>query len=134
MAVYATIGNQPEGMQSMSARTGKGVLQNTIAFQLAIADRLINPGKVLINDPASSQIKVANLGVPHLSLWQPDVDAAGAQSRPGIVAIQLIVKRRGCEQRCVAVLFTLLKAAGIDAPPVANDEHHRTSHVPALCR
>jgi hypothetical protein len=53
----------------MSARSGKGVLQNTIAVQFAIGDRLINPGKVLINDPASSEIKVANLGVPHLSLW-----------------------------------------------------------------
>ena len=53
----------------MSARSGKGVLQNTIAFQFAIDDGLINPGEVLINDPASSKIKVANLGVPHLSFW-----------------------------------------------------------------
>ena len=67
----------------MSARAGKGVLQNTIAFQFAIRDRLINPGQVLINDPASSEIKMANFRVPHLSLWQPDVHAAGAQSRPG---------------------------------------------------
>ena len=44
--------------------------------------------------------------------------------------IQIIVKRRGCEQRRVAVLFTLLGTAGINAPPVANDEHHRASHVP----
>src|SRR2546430_11084668 len=41
----------------------------------------------------------------------------------------MIVKRRGCEQGCVAVLFALLGAARIDAPPVANDEHHRASHV-----
>ena len=113
----------------MSARTGKGVLQDTIAFQFTIDDRLINPGEVLINDPASSEIKMANLGVPHLSLWQPNVHGAGAQSRPGIIAIQIIVKRRGREQGCVAVLFALLGTAGIDAPPVANDEHHRASHV-----
>ncbi len=118
----------------MSARTGKGVLQNTIAFQFAIGNGLINPGEVLINDPAGSKIKVANLGVPHLSLRQPDVHAAGAQSRPGIIAIQMIVKRRGCEQCCIAVLFTLPGAPRIDAPPVANNEHHRASHVPALCR
>ncbi len=53
----------------MSARTGNGILQDTIAFQFAIDDGLINPGEVLINDPASSEVKVANLGVPHLSLW-----------------------------------------------------------------
>jgi len=32
----------------MSARTGNGILQDTIAFQFAIGDRLINPGEVLI--------------------------------------------------------------------------------------
>ena len=33
------------------------------------------------------------------------------------------------EQRGIAVLFPLLSAAGIDAPAVANDEHHRASHI-----
>ncbi len=69
MTVHAAVGNQPEEMQSMSACSGKGVLQNTIAFQFAIGDRLINPGEILINDSASSKVKVANLGVSHLSLW-----------------------------------------------------------------
>src|SRR5882724_6583682 len=69
MAVHAAVGHQPEEMQSMSARTGKGVLQDTIAFQFTIGDGLINPSEVLINDPASSEIKVANFRVPHLSLW-----------------------------------------------------------------
>ena len=44
----------------MSASGGKGILQNAIAFQFAIGDGLINPGQVLINDPASSEVKVAN--------------------------------------------------------------------------
>jgi hypothetical protein len=39
------------------------------------------------------------------------------------------VKRGGREQRCVAVLLALLWAAGVDAPSVANDEHHWASHV-----
>jgi hypothetical protein len=129
MAVHAAVGDQPKQMQSMSARSTKGVLQNMIPFQFAIGDGLINPGEVLINDPASSEIKVANLGVTHLSFRQANVHAAGAQSRPGIIAIQTIVKRRGREQCCVAVLFTLLRAAGIDAPPIANDEHYGASHV-----
>jgi hypothetical protein len=41
----------------------------------------------------------------------------------------MIVKGRGREQCRVAVLFTLFAAAGIDAPTVANHEHHRASHV-----
>src|SRR5947199_78518 len=41
----------------------------TIASQFAIGDGLVNPGEVLINDPAGSEIKVANFRVSHLSLW-----------------------------------------------------------------
>src|SRR4029453_14931711 len=114
-------------MQSLAARSGQCIMQNTVAFQFAICNCLINPGEILINDPACSEIKMAHFRVPHLSLWQPNVPAAGAQPRPGIIAIYLIVKRRGSEQRCVAVLFTLLRAPGINAPPVANDEHHWAS-------
>ena len=44
----------------MSARCGKGVLQNTISFQFAIGDRLVNSREILINDSASPEIKVAN--------------------------------------------------------------------------
>jgi len=69
MAVHAAVGHQPEEMQSMPGSSGKGVLQNTIAFQFAIGDGLINPSEVLINDPASSEIKMANFRVSHLSLW-----------------------------------------------------------------
>jgi hypothetical protein len=47
-------------MQSMSACNGKRVLQNTISLQFPIRNGLINPRQVLINDPASSEIEVAN--------------------------------------------------------------------------
>lgn len=60
MTMNAAVGHQPEQMQSMSARSGQGVLQNAITFQFAIANRLVNPSQVLINDSASSKIKVAN--------------------------------------------------------------------------
>ena len=39
------------------------------------------------------------------------------------------MKRRRREQRCVPVIFTLIAAAGIDAPSVANNEHHGASHT-----
>src|SRR5262245_35606814 len=121
-------------MQSMSASRGNRVMQNRVAFQFTISNCPVNPGEVLIDDPARSKIKMANFRIPHLALWQPNVLAAGAQPRPGIIAIYLIVKRRRSEQRCVAVLFALPGASGIDAPPIANNEHHRASHGPALCR
>jgi hypothetical protein len=42
----------------------------------------------------------------------------------------LVVKRRSREQSRIAILFTLFFPARIDAPAVANDEHHRASHTP----
>ncbi len=39
------------------------------------------------------------------------------------------MKRRPREQCGVSVFFTLLPAAGIDAPAVANNEHNRASHT-----
>ena len=62
--MHAAVGNQPEEMRSMSACRGKRFLQNTIAFQFAVGDRLVNPGKVLINDSARSEIKMANFQLP----------------------------------------------------------------------
>jgi hypothetical protein len=60
VAVHTAVGHQPEKVQSISACSGKRVLQNTIPFQFPIGDCLINPGEVLINDPASAEIEVAN--------------------------------------------------------------------------
>src|SRR5215471_8911601 len=116
-------------MQSMSACSGQRVLQNATAFQFAVGERLVNPCQVLINNPARSEIKVTNLRVAHLSLWQADIHAAGAQARAWIIPIELFVKRRRREQRRVPVIFTLIAAAGIDTPSVANNEHHGASHT-----
>ena len=113
----------------MSACSGQGVLQNTIALQFAVGDCLVNPRQVLINDSARSKIKVANFRVAHLSLWQANIHAARAQSRPGIIPVQLVVKGRGREQGRVPVFMALIAAGGINAPAVADDEHHRASHT-----
>jgi len=47
-------------MEAMTTRTRKGFLQYPIAFQLAFRNRLVDAGQVLVNDPARSQIKMAN--------------------------------------------------------------------------
>jgi hypothetical protein len=39
------------------------------------------------------------------------------------------VKRSGREKRGVSILIALFRASRIDAPAVANDEHHWTSHT-----
>src|SRR5947208_16900582 len=98
-------------------------------LQFAVGDRLIDARQLLINDPACSKVKVTNLRVAHLSFRQANILAAGAQSRPWIIAIELIVKRRRRKQCCVGVTLALLAAAGIHAPAVANHEHDGTAHT-----
>src|SRR5438132_11420132 len=98
-------------------------------LQFAVGDRLIDARQLLINDPACSKVKVTNLRVAHLSFRQANIHAAGAQLRPWIVAIELIVKRRGREQCRVAVTLALLGPAGINAPAVAKNKEHRGGHT-----
>ena len=74
MAVHAAVGNKPEQMQPMSARSGKGILQNRVALQFAIGDGLIDSRQVLINDSARSKIKMANFRVAHLPVGQTDIE------------------------------------------------------------
>ena len=93
VAVHAAIGNQPDKMQPSVARFRKGLPQNFVPLQLAVRDRLVNPGQVLINDPARAEVEMADLGVSHLPCGQPDVLAARAQRSAGIFAIEPIVKR-----------------------------------------
>src|ERR1043166_597113 len=129
MAVHAAIGQQSHKMHPMSSSSSERVLQDAAMLQFTVGDRFVDARQVLINDSARSKVKVTHLRVAHLSFWQANIHAAGAQSRPSIVAIELIVKWRRREQCRVPVTLTLLVPAGIDAPAVANNEHHRRGHV-----
>ena len=118
----------------MISRAGEGFPQYWIASEFAVCDRLVNSRQVLIDDPAGSQVKMANFRVAHLSIGQADVSPARAQFSTGIVPVELVVKRRLREERCVRIFFALLSTARIDAPAIANNQHDRTSHMRALCR
>src|SRR5438477_9801995 len=117
-------------MKPVPARGGESFLRNAIAIELAGRDRFVYSCKILKDDAAGAQIEMADFGVAHLALRQTYVGAAGAELAAGIIAIELIVKRRVREQSGIAVFFRLRFAAGIDAPAVANDEQHRASHKP----
>ena len=63
MAVHAPVGDQPQQMQSVSARPRKRILEHRAFFQLALFDRLVDPGQILVHDPARAEVEVAHLGV-----------------------------------------------------------------------
>ena len=134
VAVNTTVRDQPEEVKPTISRAGEGSLQYSVAGEFAVRDRLVNSRQILIDDPAGSQIKMANFGVTHLSIRQADVSAARAQFSTWIVAVELVVERRPRKKRCVRIFFALFFTARINAPAIANNEHHRTSHMQALCR
>ena len=60
MAVHTASGNEAEQMQSVTSRAGKRFLRDSVALQFAVCDSFINSGKILINNPARAQVKMAN--------------------------------------------------------------------------
>jgi hypothetical protein len=48
-----------------------------------VRDGAADAGQVLHHDPAGANIQVADLGIAHLALGQPDIRAAGAQEGAG---------------------------------------------------
>src|SRR4029453_4932871 len=116
-------------MKPMIPRAGEGFLQYLVAGEFAVRNRLVNSRQVLIDDPACSQIEMANFRVAHLSIRQANVSPARAQITTWIGPVELVMKRRLREKRCVRIIFELLSTARIDAPAIANDEHNRTRHM-----
>ena len=123
------VGNQSKQMEAMTTRTRKGFLQYPIALQLTFRDRIVDAGQVLVNDPARSQIEMANFRVAHLSFGQSDVGPARAQFGVRIFLIKPVVKRRPGEKRGVAILFAFLPTPAINAPAITNNEHDRARHI-----
>src|SRR5947207_5577174 len=116
-------------MKAMAVRTSERLLQHLVARQFAVRDRFINSGQVLINNPPSTQVKMSNFRIAHLSIRQTNIGPAGAQFTAWIIPTELVVKRRPCEERCVSIFFALLPTAVINAPAIANHEHDWTDHI-----
>src|SRR5438270_1168479 len=107
-------------MKPVPARSGESFLRNLVSLELAGGDRFINPREILKDDAAGAQIEMADFGVSHLAFGQTDIGAARAQLAAGIIAIELIMKRRLRQKRGVTVLLRFGFAARINPPAVAD--------------
>src|SRR5438309_12080959 len=121
-------------MQAMSVRGRESFPGDAISCELANGDRLIDSRKVLENDAARPQIQMPDFRVAHLAFGQTNIRATSAEFAARIIAIELVVKGCSSQKRRVSVLLARFPAAGIDAPSITNDEHHRAGHMRALCR
>ena len=78
MAMHSAFRHQAHEMQPMTATVGERFLQNLIAREFTGRDRLIDTRKILINDPAGSEIQMADFGIAHLAGRKPNVESARA--------------------------------------------------------
>src|SRR5438128_519861 len=71
---------------------------------------------------------MADFRVAHLPFGQTDIGPTGAEFTSRIVAIELVMKRRAGKKGGVTICLARFFAAGINAPAIANDEHHGARH------
>ena len=119
MAVDAAVGHEADEVQRVPAagHAIHGGGQHRVREQLTVADALVDPREVLVDDPAGPHVHVADFGVAHLPGGQADRLARGDQLRVRISFEQLVEDRRA-RQRDGVVL-----ALGTDSPAVEHDEN-----------
>ena len=84
--------------------------------EIAVADALVDPRQVLIDDAAGAHVHVADLGVAHLPRWEADGFARRDELRVRIAAQQLVVD--GLTRQRDGVV----RALGANPPAVEDDE------------
>jgi len=78
VTVHPAIGNQPDKVEPCRSSICERFLQNVVSLQLALGDRFVDPGQILINDAPSAEVKMPDLGVTHLAGRQTDIFATRA--------------------------------------------------------
>ena len=129
--MHPAIAHQAYKMQCLSRAPCrvKSCFQHLAAFQLAVAYCYIYTLKLLVHNASRAYIQVPHFRVAHLSFRQANVASTCAQFRARIIAVELVVKWSRREKGCITIFLLLPAAARIDAPAVANDKHHGTSHT-----
>ena len=84
--VHAAVGDEPDQVHALGASLQRR-LQHLVLGQRAVLDRRVDAREVLRDDRAGAEVEVADLGVAHLPLGQPDAlapwrSAACAGARP----------------------------------------------------
>src|SRR5262249_5245042 len=110
MTVHTAVRHQSKQMKPVTERVGKGLLQNSVARKFVLLNCLVNSRQVLVNDPAGSQVKVADFGVAHLSFRQTNVASTCAQFGAWVIPVEVIVKWSRREKRCIAIFLALVLA------------------------
>ena len=95
-----------------STRTG-------FAKELAILDRQVDPRDRLVDDEPRAEVEMPDLGVPHLTARQADIDPTRSQRRVRIGGPEPIEDGR------VRQFDRIAGTGGLQPPAVQNHEHDR---------
>ena len=91
--VHAAVGDQPEQVQA-AARAAPGAVagveQRRVFEEAAVGDRVVDPRQVLLDDRPGAEVEMADLGVAHLPVGQPDVAPLGGEFRVRIRAPETV--------------------------------------------
>ena len=85
VAVHAAVGEKADQMQLGLFCLLHCLEQDGIFRQGAILHRQADPGIILVDDPASADVEVANFGVAHLAAGQAHRQAGSGQGGGGVV-------------------------------------------------
>src|SRR4029453_11998070 len=118
--MHSSIGNEPQEMQPRTTNPSKHFLDHLVPPDRSFRDSLIDPGQVLINNAARSQVHVADLGISHLSGRQPDIETTRAHARARVFAVELIMKWRSRQQGGVSIRLCRGPSPRINPPAVSN--------------
>ena len=108
---------QMDGTAALACATER-TDQCRVREQRAVADRRVYPDQVLQEDAARADREMADLGVAHLALWQPDCSARRGDLRVRIALPEPV------EDRCVCELDRVPRARWSNAPAVEDHERY----------
>src|SRR5690348_14570992 len=87
VGMHTTVRDQAKKMQPAAARAGvfHGREQRWIGEELSVLNQELDAGAVHMDDPAGTDVEMADFAVSHLAVGQPDGMPAGLNQRVRIL-------------------------------------------------
>jgi hypothetical protein len=94
--------------------------EDSVIVKLAGLDGSRDPYQLLIDDPAGTDVQVANFGIPHLPRRKSNFLTRAVQQAPGVFRCKPIVN--GCATECngTTLLLNDLRRIWVVSPSIAN--------------
>ena len=132
MGVNAAVRDQSKKVDPFSRCGGERIFEGLVFGERAVADGEIDAGQLLINNSASTEVEMADLGVSHLPFGQADLQPAWFKPSPRVIVIQAVMDRGFGKLGGIALFFGPRASGGVDAPAIADQKENRFRHIRRL--